>query len=188
MVWQPIPNWGLTWNQSGGWFGDDSTKPGGPGAVRVGRCGKSAQVTPTWNTRLGWVEQTCQEVCLGWQEVRCQLDMLQHVNTPDLTWHPHVKSRRAQVKLKSTPEWNFFELAWKKFCEDEWCNLSSSTPRCLAKVTAQKPCGACWVEFNERLACLHAKQFELISNSNTAHCTPCSEVKHFEWACESKSV
>ncbi len=33
---------------------------------------------------------------------------------------------------------------------------------------------------SERLACLHAKQFELISNSNTAHCTPCSEVKDFE--------
>jgi hypothetical protein len=33
---------------------------------------------------------------------------------------------------------------------------------------------------SERLACLHVKQFELNSSHATTHCTPCSEVKHFE--------
>jgi len=41
---------------------------------------------------------------------------------------------------------------------------------------------------SERLACLHAKQFELMCNSNTAHCTPCKWSETLWGACESKSV
>jgi hypothetical protein len=86
-----------------------------------------------------------------------------------LTWHPQVKSSHAQVKLMSSPEWKYFELAWKYFGEDEWSNLSSSMPRCLAKVTASTPCGACWVELKRTLAMLawQAVRIEMNSRCNS---------------------
>ena len=62
-------------------------------------------------------------------------------------------------------------------------------PRCLAKVTAVTPCGACRVELKRTLDMLACQAVRIELKSATPHTARlASEVKHFERARESKSV